>query len=104
MRLKGRIAVSVGSALVVIIVLWLSRPVIEVKAATPLWACEYDASRQGTIYPGTGTPLLQLTAGDRLRVVWDTYGKDYHAFFVIGPNCTKGWVLHGQEGLALPAE
>jgi hypothetical protein len=30
---------------------------MEVTDDTPLWMSEYDASRQKTIYPGSGTPL-----------------------------------------------
>jgi hypothetical protein len=79
---------------------FLTRPVIVVAEKSPLWASEYDASREGTTHPGPGVPKEQLRAGERLKVVWDTYGKDYLAFCVVRENWHVGWVLYGQPGIA----
>jgi len=59
----------------------------------------FDASVQDTYYPGPGTPLSQLKAGTRLRVLWDSYGKAHLAFFVVRPHWQTGWALYGQRGL-----
>ena len=90
------ILVLAGAAL-----FYLSRPVVIAKEDTPLWESEYDESRQGTIFPGSGTPLGQLKAGDHLRVLWDKYGKDDHALFVVGPHWRKGWMLDRQDGIRI---
>ena len=101
MRRRSKIC-SICGIIVTLAVGWfVSRPIIMVRNATPLWATEYDASRQHTIYPGPGTPLSRLRSGDRLRIVWDTYGKDYWAFVVLGPKCQFGWVLYGQDGIPI---
>src|SRR5258706_8694098 len=101
MRRFFSIGITGGVAIIAASLLCASRPVIHVSDDTPLWSTEYDASRQATIHPGPGTPLAQLKAGDRLRVLWIAQGKDYRAYLVIGPHWQKGWVLYRQRGLAL---
>jgi hypothetical protein len=78
---------------------YFSCPVIVLTSDTPLWESEYDAARQGTIFPGDGTPRGQMKAGDRLRVIWSVYGKDYRAHFVVAPHRQRGWVLFEQQGV-----
>jgi hypothetical protein len=100
MRRSLSIGVTGGIAIIAASLLYASRPVIHVTDGTPLWLTEYDASRQATMYPGPGTPVAQLKAGDRLRVLWAAQGKDYRAYLVIGRHWQKGWVIYGQRGFA----
>ena len=103
MSQTSKIAIFAGCVLAAMVLLWVSRPIILVTKATPLWGSEFDASRQGTSIPATGTPLRQLNTGETLRVVWTMDGKDYRAYLVIGSDWTKGWVLYGQDGVVPPA-
>lgn len=94
------ISVVSGVAIIAASSLYAARPVLHITDETPLWLTEYDASRQATSYPGPGTPLAQLKAGDQLRLLWTTQGKDYRAYLVIGQHLQRGWVLYGQRGFA----
>ncbi len=38
--------------------------------------------------------------GDRIRIVWIKYGKDYKAAFVVTPDLQSGWVLTTQDGIS----
>src|SRR5262245_28782112 len=96
MRRSISIGITGGIVLVATSLLYVSLPVIVVTCDILLWRSEDDASLQGTTYPGPGTPLSQVEAGDRVRVLWDTYGKDYHAYFVVGSHWQRGWLLDGQ--------
>jgi hypothetical protein len=78
---------------------YFSCPVVALTDATPLWESEYDASREGTIFPGPGIPRGTMAAGDRLRVLWTSDGKDYRACFVVAAHWQRGWVLCGQDGV-----
>ena len=98
MRLSFSIGIASGVAIIAAWLLHASLPVIHITDGTPLWSTEYDASRQATTYPGPGTPLAQLKAGEQLRVLWIAQGKDYRAYLVIGPHLERGWVLYGQSG------
>jgi len=97
------IAISIGITVAIAIVgarlVYVSQPQILVTSDTQLWRSEDDAAGHHTFCPGPCTPLSQLKPGTRLRVVWDSYGKDYLAFFVVGPHWQTGWVLYGQHGL-----
>ena len=93
------IAVAIGLLMAAAVWLCYSRPVVYVTDDTPLWGSAYDASRQRTKYPGPGTPLGDLLTGSKLRVLWTEDGKDYRAYFVVGPSYSRGWVLHGQDGI-----
>jgi hypothetical protein len=97
------IALKTGFVAAGVTALYLSRPVIVVTESTPLWDSEYDASRQGTNSPGTGTPLTHMKVGERLRVILETDDKDHRAYLVLGPHWQKGWVLYGQRGIKPPA-
>jgi hypothetical protein len=102
--MRRRIIISIlGGLLLFGVCAYFSRPLIVLTDDTPLWRSEYDASRQKTLFPGTGTPLSNMKAGDRLRVLWVTDGKDYRAYFVIAPHRQRGWVLFGQHGVTPPA-
>ena len=72
MRRSITIAIASGIVIGVASLLYVSLPMIVVTDDTPLWQSEYDASRQFTDYPGPGTPLSQIEAGERVRVLWDT--------------------------------
>jgi hypothetical protein len=93
--MTARITISILGGLLLLggLGAYFSRPVILLTEDTPLWESEYDASRQMTIVPGPGSPLAKMQAGDRLRVLWVTHGKDYRAYFVVGPDGQRGWVL-----------
>lgn len=95
------IGIAVGVLATIITFWYLSRPVLYVSQDTPLWGAEYDASCESTIYPGPSTPLGDIRAGARLRVLWTAQGKDYRAFFVFAPGCPLGWVLYGQNGIVV---
>jgi hypothetical protein len=99
------LVILAGVFLTVAAVLWYaSRLTVSVIDNTLLWASEYDAARQTTIFPGQGNPLAQLKAGDRFRVLWTVYGKDYRAHLVVAAHWQRGWVLSGQHGLPHIAE
>ena len=99
MRCSIKIGISSGVVVVATSLLYVSLPVIVVTDDTPPWRSEYDASRQFTTRPGPGTPLSRIEAGGRVRVLWDTYGKDYHAYFVVAPHWQRGWLLDVQHGI-----
>ena len=102
MNTTRRAALIATAAFAAALVWYCSRPCIHVASDTLLWSTEYDASRQTSTYPGPGVPAGHAKAGSCLRVVWTAEGKDYRAYFVLGPQGQKGWVLFGQEGLAIP--
>ena len=100
--MRRRIAIAIlGGLFVFACGCWayFSCPTIVITSDTPLWESEYDAARVGTFYPGEGTPRRQMKAGDRLRVLWSVYGKDYRAHFVVEPHGQRGWVCYGQHGV-----
>ena len=82
---------------------WYSRPVVRASCDTPLWATEYDASRQYSSNPGSGVPLGKILEGDQVRFLWASTGKDYRAFNVVVPRLGQGWVLYGQDGIGNPS-
>jgi hypothetical protein len=100
MRLSLKLGIASAAIILCALVFYASLQVINVTADTPIWASEFDASRQDTSFPGPGTPVALATAGARLRVLWSTDGKDYRAYFVFGPHRQRGWVLYGQRGLS----
>jgi hypothetical protein len=86
-----------GAIAVVLLAVWwfyVTRPVVAVSADTEIWKSEYDAA-----YPGPHTPLVHLRQGEKLRILWVTYGKDYCAYYVAAPQGQRGWVLYGQVGI-----
>jgi len=84
-----------GIVLLLVSVWWFSCPTIYVIHDTSLWGTKWDARF------GPGTPIGGVKTGDRLRVLWEAQGKDQIAYFVLAPDCRKGWVLYGQEGIKL---
>ncbi|MES2470602.1 MAG: hypothetical protein V4675_25130 [Verrucomicrobiota bacterium] len=100
--MKRLIVTLVAGALVVGFSLWFfSRPVVVLSENSPIWTTEDDASRQGTIFPGPAPqPKRTLMQGDRIRIVWIKYGKDYKAAFVVTPDLQSGWVLTTQDGIS----
>jgi hypothetical protein len=104
MRRSLKLGIASAAIIICALVFYASLPVINVTADTPIWASEYDASRQETIYPGPGTPVALAKAGACLRVLWSSDGKDYRAYFIFGPYRQRGWVLYGQRGLSGSAE
>src|SRR5215213_474842 len=85
---RRRIAVAVLGGLLILGSCWayFSCPLIVLTSDALLWESEYDASRQGTYFPGPGIPCGEMKAGDRLRVLWSVGGKDYRAHFVVAPH------------------
>jgi len=79
---------------------FFTRPVITLSDDSPIWSSEDDAARQGTIFPGPVTSKAILKKGDKIKVVWVKYGKDYRAAFVLAPDFQTGWILTTQRGIS----
>lgn len=94
------LTVLIGAASIGIAIWFFSRPVIALSTDSPLWTTEDDAARQETVYPGPASPKEVLKEGDKIRIVWIKYGKDYKAAFIVGPGIKNGWILTTQKGVA----
>jgi hypothetical protein len=44
-------------------------------------------------------PIASIDGGERVAVLWDTYGKDYCACYVRTSNAERGWVLCTSLGM-----
>src|SRR6476469_2675000 len=52
-----------------------------------------QAAYEGSVNRKASLPLVTLARGTTVRVLSDTYGKDYWACYVRAANGQKGWVL-----------
>ena len=81
--------------------LWFfTLPVVTLSGESPIWSSEDGAARQGTIFPGPVAPKAILKKGDKIKITWVKYGKDYRAAFVLAPGFQTGWILTTQKGIS----
>lgn len=63
------------------------------KSETALFVTEHDAAFAGSQSIQTSAPISRLQQGERVAVLWDTYGKDYWACWVRTASGQRGWLL-----------
>ena len=64
-----------------------------VKEDVAVFASEHDAGYARSESIRTGPAISSLKRGERVAVLWDTYGKDYWACYVRSSTNRFGWVL-----------
>jgi hypothetical protein len=97
MRLK-RIAsiVLAGIALVALALAYElhfgGKAVVANKRAN-VFTTEYAAAYEGALNRAPVPPIASIESGEKVTVIWDTYGKDYWACYVRTSHGVRGWAL-----------
>jgi len=68
-------------------------PALVTKEGTGVFPSEHDAAYTGSKAIATAPALMTLTQGERVSLLWDTYGKDYWACYIRTSAKQRGWVL-----------
>ena len=54
---------------------------------------ESAAAYAGALNRPTVSPVASLETGESVAVIWDSYGKDYWAYYVRTSKGVRGWTL-----------
>jgi hypothetical protein len=68
-------------------------PAVVAKNETALFSSEHDAAYVGSDSIETAPAVGMLKQGEKVAVLWDTYGKDYWACYIRASANQRGWVL-----------
>jgi hypothetical protein len=58
-----------------------------------VFVTESAAAREHALNRVPMPPVAVVESGEKVAVIWDTYGKDYWACYVRTSNGIRGWVL-----------
>jgi hypothetical protein len=93
-RLAG--VVLIGTAVVSLAVAYElnfgGRVVVADKRAG-VFNTEYAAAYEGALNRVPIPPIASIESGEPVAVIWDTYGKDYWACYVLTSKGVRGWAL-----------
>ena len=67
--------------------------IVAAKEQAGVFNTEYAAAYYHSLNKIPVPPMAPLGNGERVAVLWDTYGKDYWACYVRTSKGERGWVL-----------
>jgi hypothetical protein len=84
---------AISAALAVGYELHYGGKIVKVKKQTGVFDSEYAAAYYRSLNRKPVPPIASIAGGERVAVLWDTYGKDYWACYVRTSKGERGWVL-----------
>lgn len=97
MKLKRlALTVVIGAAVLTLAVMYqinFGGRVVIADSRTNVFDTEYAAGYEGALNRTPIPPIASIANGERVAVLWDTYGKDYWACYVRTSKGVRGWAL-----------